>query len=187
MQPAMAAVNGKLFIAFNASTSPYYGAGTGSVIKLVYSPDGGQTWAPPVTAVTSTTAEPQHVLPSIATNSNGSSIALTYFKQLRSGRIAVDRVLGAAAQGTVSFGSPSSVAAPFDLPPTNVTVDPDLTLNFDSVIVPCYALGEYTATAWTAGGPAAAFGGGRQLFKEPPGGLLGGVHSQMDAFFAPIS
>ena len=187
-QPMAAAANGRLFIVINSSTNPTYGAGTGSAIRLLYSPDGGITWAPPVTVAPSTASEPQHIHPTISVDSSGSHLRVVYYVQGASGRIGVDAVAGTAGQGGVSFDKAVHVASPFDLPPTNITItaSPATTLNFDSVIAPCYALGEYLSAAQTDAGPVAAWGGDRQLFKEPPGALVSGVHRQPDVFFSQL-
>src|ERR1700687_1324230 len=71
-QPAAAASNGHLLIVFQSSTSPFLGDPTaGSEIKLLFSRDGGHSWAPSVTVAGSTTAEPQHVHPAIALDDQG--------------------------------------------------------------------------------------------------------------------
>ena len=184
-QPSAVAVNGKLFIAINSSTSPRYGAGTGSSIRLLYSPDGGTTWAPPLTVVPATASEPQHVMPALVGDPSGTRLQIVYYVQNASGRIGVDTVAGAAGADGVRFGAPTHVAAPFDLPPSNVTIDANLTLSYSGV-APCYSIGEYLGATWTRTGPVAAWGGARQLFKEPPGAIVSGVHTQEDVFYAPL-
>jgi hypothetical protein len=188
-QPATAAANGRLFIAINSSTSPTYGPGTGSAIQLLYSPDGGATWAAPVTIAAPSASEPQHVLPAITVDSSGTTVRVVYYAQDAGGHVSVQSAVGTVAAGGVSFGTPSQIAAPFDLPPTNITVSQNVgnpTYNYDSATAPCYALGEYLGATQTSAGAVAAWGGDRQLWKEPTGAIIGGVHRQEDAFFAPL-
>ncbi|MHB8671983.1 MAG: hypothetical protein ACYDAD_15730, partial [Acidimicrobiales bacterium] len=185
-QPVAAAANGRLFIALNSSTSSTYGDGTGSTIRLLYSPDGGQTWADPVTAAPSTPAQPQHVLPALTVDPTGTDVHIVYYTQGASSRIGVDSVNGTVGPAGVSFDRAANVAAPFDLPPTNITISPSTTLSYDSIALPCYALGDYTSAAQTTAGPVAAWGGDRQRFKEPPGALISGVHAQPDVFFGGL-
>ena len=188
-QPAAAAANGQLFIAYNASTSPHYGAGTGSEIRLLYSPDGGSTWSAPVVVAASSAAEPQHVLPALTVDPSGTHVAVVYYTQDASGRVRVDWAAGTATAGQVSFARPTQRFAPFDLPPTNITVSPDVnfpTFNYNVGEATCYGLGEYLSATQSTSGPIAAWGGDRQQWKEPPGAIISGVHAQQDAFFGPL-
>jgi hypothetical protein len=184
-QPAAAAVNGRLFIAVNSSTSPTYGAGTGSEIRLLYSPDGGTTWNRPVTVAPSTSTAPQHVLPAIMVDPSGSRVRIVDYVQAASGRIGVDSQTGTIGANGVSFAKPTQIASPFDLPPTNITISPTVTASYD-VTAPCYALGEYLGAAPESNGPIAAWGADRQLWKEPPGAIISGVHAQQDVFFGAL-
>jgi hypothetical protein len=183
-QPAAAAANGRLFIAYNTSTDPTFGAGTGSEIRLLYSPDGGTTWAAPVTVAASTSSDPQHIHPSLAVDAGG-KLHVIYYVQDSSGRLRVDGATGAVTGDHVTFEAPSHVSAgTFVMAPTNIPVSADTTLNFDSLPVSCYGIGEYASVAATiSGGAVAAWGDDRNLWKEPSGALLSGVHSQADVFF----
>jgi hypothetical protein len=182
-QPAAAAANGRLFIAFNSSTSPVFGAGTGSEIRLLYSPNGGASWAAPVTVAPSTASDVQHIHPAIALDP-ASNVHVIYYVQNASENLRVDGVTGTVTGDHVSFGPSSHVSVgTFDLTPSNITVSPDTTVNFDSVIVPCYDIGEYPSVAATSAGAIAAWGDSRNLWKEPDGALIAGTHSQADVFF----
>jgi hypothetical protein len=188
-QPAAAAVNGRLFIAINSSTSPTYGAGTGSQILLLYSPDGGTTWAAPITVAASTASDPQHFLPAATVDPTGSQVGVVYYVQDAGGEVSVESTTGTVGASSVSFGHPRQIASPFDLPPTNITVSPnvnDPTFNYDSVDPPCFGLGEYLSATRTSAGAVAAWGGDRQLWKEPPGAIISGVHRQQDVFFRAL-
>jgi photosystem II stability/assembly factor-like uncharacterized protein len=185
-QPAAAAAGGRLLISLNSSTSPTYGAGTGSEIRLLYSPDGGKTWAPPASVASSTSSDPQHFLPAITIDPSGSHVQVVYYDQNAAGKVSVDSQSGTVSGGGVSFAASRQLASPFDLPPTNITISPTVTASYDAVTVPCYAVGEYLSVTQTGAAPVAAWGGDRQLWKEPPGALIGGVHAQPDVFFGSL-
>jgi hypothetical protein len=188
-QPAAAAANGRLFIAIGSSTSPTFGAGTGSDIRLLYSPDGGATWTAPITVAASSASEPQHFHPAITVDPAGNTVRVVYYVQDASSRIRVDSAIGTVTDSGVTFGNASHVAAPFDLAPTNITVSQNLTdptFNYDSAAAACYGLGEYLGATQTSGGAVAAWGGDRQLFKEPAGAIIDGVHNQADVFFGQL-
>jgi hypothetical protein len=183
-QPTAAAANGRLFIALNTSTSPLYGAGTGSSIRLLYSPDGGASWATPLTVSPSTSSDVQHVHPALTADRTGSRITIAYYVQGSDERLRVDETPGTVVGDHVTLGAESHLSSSsFDLTPSNVTVTPTLTLNFDSEVVPCYSIGEYMSLAQTPAGPAGAWGDNRENWKEPAGALVSGVHAQPDVFF----
>lgn len=184
-QPAAAAINGRLFIALNSSTSPTYGAGTGSQIRLLYSPDGGTRWAPPTVVTPATKADPQHVLPAISIDPTGTRLTVIDYVQGAGGRIGVESWTGRLGAAGVGFGNRTQIAAPFDLPPTNITISPSVTVSYD-VVAPCYGVGEYPSVTQTPQGPAAAWGGDPQRWKEPPGAVISGEHAQQDVFFRAL-
>ena len=102
-QPSAAAVNGRLYMAINSSTSAEYGAGIGSTIRLLYSPDGGLTWAPPTTVAASTQSTPQHVLPAITVSRSGSQVSVVYYVQEASGMLHVSATSGDLTGNGVHF------------------------------------------------------------------------------------
>src|SRR5206468_3234234 len=69
-QPHAAAARGNFVFVVNSSTSPFFGAGTGSEIKAVFSRDGGVTWTSS-RVVSSTPADPQHVHPALVLSADG--------------------------------------------------------------------------------------------------------------------
>ncbi len=192
-QPSTTVFGGRVFIALNSSTSPILWDPTaGSQIRVIYSPDGGKTWADPLIAAPSTTADPQHVHPSIAVADFGGSAAVGYYVQqgnekLRT-EVATLKVTGNHLK--VQDRSPLSSVA-FDLTPSNVHLVPDPsadTINWDSAIVQCYDIGEYmsvnTPGFWDDDARAsAAWGDNRRSWTPPPGSLVPGVHPQADVFF----
>jgi hypothetical protein len=185
-QPNAAAANGRVLIVLNTSTSPTWGDGSGSAIRLLFSPDGGATWAAPVLVARSTTSEPQHFHPSITIDPSG-SVHVVFYTQEASGRIRVDAATGAVTRNTVVFGRDEHVSTgSWDLAPSNITVSAEVTTNFDSLVVPCYDAGEYLGVTSTTSGTFTAWGDDRKPWKEPDGSILSGVHAQPDVFSASV-
>jgi hypothetical protein len=91
------------------------------------------------------------------------------------------------AGNTVVFGRDKRVSTEaWDLTPSNITVSPNLTTNFDSLVVPCYDVGEYLGVTATTSGTFAAWGDDRKPWKEPDGSILSGVHAPPDVFSASL-
>ncbi len=187
-QPSTAVLDGQLFIAFNASTSAAVGdPESRSEIRLLFSPDGGATWADPVTVAAATDEDPQHVLPSLSIDERGKRVHVAYYVQQADERVRVDAAGGEVKDGTVRFdhdrARPVSSLA-FDLIPSNnpLPSPPFATANYD-VVAPCYDLGEYMATAVIDKYLLVAWGGDRNDWTSPPGSPAAGTHAQPDVFF----
>jgi hypothetical protein len=190
-QPSAAVLDGKVFIAFNASTSASAGdPESRSEIRLLFSRDGGATWADPVTVAAATEDDPQHVLPSLAIGDRGKEVQVAYYVQQADERVRVDLAVGEVEDGTVHFERDatrpvSSVA--FDLVPGNNPIPdpPFATVHYD-VVAPCYDLGEYLTTAVVDDDLLIAWGDDRNNWTSPPGSPAAGPHSQPDVFFMRI-
>jgi hypothetical protein len=186
--PALAAQNGRLVIVLATSTNGMRGdpASQAQVIAL-YSNDGGHSWFPPIAVATPDTADPQHFMPACALTPDGNTLYVGYYVQQSNEQVRTDlatlQVLDSGLQFQGRQGL-SSVA--FDLEPNNVpspfnTWD---TINFDQIIKPGYALGEYMGVAVDANGtPIAAWGDSRNSWTSPANGLYPGTHPQTDVFF----
>jgi hypothetical protein len=192
-QPTAAAADGRLLIAFNSSTSPSYGdPSSGSEIHLLYSPDGGRQWAPPLVVASSTSADPQHAMPSIALDADDHRAFVAYYVQQSDERFRTDvaavRVTGrrVALEGTYPLGDTA-----FDLAPTNIpwptAADPFATTSYDQAS-PCYDLGDYMSVAVDRSGEVrAAWGDDRRKWTGPPGSPAPYTHSQPDVFFGRLA
>jgi hypothetical protein len=131
-----------------------------------------------MTVAASTASDPQHFQPAITVDPTGSQVSVVYYVQGASGKISVERTTGTVGAGGVSFGKPHQLASPFDLPPTNITVSSNVnepTFNYHVGAAPCYGLGEYLSATQTSNSTVAAWGGDRQLWKEPPSAIIGGA------------
>ena len=83
----------------------------------------------------------------------------------------------------------SSERCRFDLEPNNIPspfppLKSEDTINFDQLIKPGYALGEYMGVATDANGnPMASWGDSRNSWTSPANGFYPGTHPQTDVFF----
>jgi hypothetical protein len=190
-QPSAAAANGRLFIAFNSSTSPFFGdPNSRSEIRLLASPDGGRTVFGPFTVAAATDLDPQHVLPAISVDKDGERVSVAYYVQQADGRIRVDLTTGKIGRGGRRFRATSPArlsGVAFDLIPSN-NPSPNafsafLTTNYDRAVSPCYNLGEYLAITQEEEGVLAAWGDNRNTWTSPAGSPAVGPHAQPDVFF----
>jgi hypothetical protein len=189
-QPSMAAVAGRLFIAYNASTSPIFGDPTSrSEIRLLFSPNGGGTWLNPLTVAKATDASPQHVHPAISTDLVGARVTVGYYVQQADGKLRTEAVSGIAvnnrtdvtllAQQTRSL-SPASELIPSNNPTPQLGAN--TSTNYDRTIRPCYDIGEYMAATDSLDGTVFAFGDNRNTWTSPPQSPAAGTHTQPDVF-----
>jgi hypothetical protein len=192
-QPATAVVNGRVFVALNASSSPTFGdPNSTSSILLLFSPDGGATWQGPFTVAAASAAQPQHVHPSITVDRLGLRVTVGYYSQLASGQLRFDAasalVVGVRKALVVGLHN-TAVGPAFDLIPSNIPIptaaNPNLTTNYDRTIRPCYDIGEYQSATRTLDDRAIlAWGDNRNSWTSPPQSPAAGTHSQPDVFAA---
>ena len=189
-QPAIAARDGVVYLAWNTSTSPAFGDPNGtSVIKFMRSDDGGSTWTPAVQV--NPPGDPQHIHPSLSIGDNPQSVHVSYYTQHGDGTLDLDmanshdRGASFLADRTVRVSS-----MPFALPPTNIPVptksNPFGTTNYDRNIAQCYALGEYQSNRSANGNVYVLWGDTRNTITQPVNSLdpiSGQKHPQEDVFF----
>ena len=192
IQPAFAARNGVLYMAWNNSSSPFFGDPTSeSNILFVRSDDGGNTWTSAIQVNPSVGNDVMHVLPSLTLDAaNPQNVHVSYYTQHADGTVDVDlanshdRGASFPANRTVRLTSTS-----FVLPPTNVTLNANTTTNYDRTIRPCYALGEYQGVSANNGSVYAVWGDARNLVTQPVNALdpiSGQTHTQEDVFFQKV-
>jgi hypothetical protein len=194
LQPAIAARNGELYLAWSNSTSLAFGSQTAnSNILFVGSADGGKTWTAPTIVNPVVAGDIQHVLPSLAIDQDPNDVHVTYYTQHSNGSIDLD--MANSHDGGASFPTDRTIrvtSTSFDLPPTNIplTNGPNFTAtNYDREIAVCYALGEYQSVTAASGNVYAAWGDMRNLITEPVNSLdpiSGQTHSQEDVFFQKV-
>lgn len=192
IQPAFAARNGVLYMAWNNSSSPFFGdPSSESNILFVRSDDGGNTWTAPIQVNPSVGSDVMHVLPSLTLDaSNPQNVHISYYTQHADGTVDVDlanshdRGNSFPANRTARLTSSS-----FVLPPTNVTLNATTTTNYDRTIRPCYALGEYQGVSANNGSVYAVWGDARNTVMQPVNALdpiSGQTHTQEDVFFQKV-
>lgn len=195
IQPAFAASNGRLFLAYNSSDSPFFGdPSSGSNILLVTSKDGGNTWSGPRQVNPSVGGEPRHVYPAIAIGDGGESADVTFYTQHTDGSVDVDLVSVRQDDGKVELSYATRITdQSFDLVPSNIPIPtaalPFRTTNFDRNIVACYDLGEYIGLFNNDGKVYATWGDNRNLVTQPVNALdpiSGQTHPHADTFFQSI-
>jgi hypothetical protein len=195
LQPALAARNGTLYLAWSNSTSPFFGDPTGkSNILFVRSTDGGNTWTAPIQVNPTGTSDKHHVLPSLAIDNDPNSVHVSYYTQNANETVDVD--VANSHDGGASFPSNRTVrvtSISSNLPPTNIPIpsaaQPFATTNYDRQIQQCYALGEYQSVTTANGSVYVGWGDMRNLVTEPTNPLdpiSGQTHSQEDVFFQQL-
>ena len=196
-QPAAAAFNGRLFIALQSSTSKFFSDATaGSEINVLYSPDGGVTWAPPFKVAPSTSSDPQHVRPAVALTQNGNRLLVSFYVQQIDERFRTD-IASLHVDGNhlrlEAIENLSSTA--FNFPPSNNPLpqpgDPFLTVNYDLNEGTCHVFGEYQSIGVSQNGDdsgpiVAAWTDLRRSWTSPSDSLAPGTHSQPDVFSARV-
>jgi hypothetical protein len=196
-QPAAAAFGGKLFIALHSSTSKFYSDPTaGSEINVLYSGDGGVTWAPPFKLAPSTSSDLHHVNPAVALTQNGNRLLVSYYVQQFDERLRTD-IARLHVDGNYlrvdATGNLNSTAS--NLPPSNnprpQLDDPYVTVNYDLVEGTCHVLGEYQSIGVSQNGDGsgpivAAWTDLRRSWTSPSDSVAPGTHSQPDVFSARV-
>lgn len=189
-QPAIAARNGVVYLAWNTSTSPSFGDPNGtSNIMFMRSDDGGSTWSAAVQV--NPPGDPHHIHPSLSISDNPQSVHVSYYTQHADGTLDLD-MANSHDRGT-SFLADRTVrvsSMPFALPPTNIPI-PNAsnrfgTTNYDRNIAQCYALGEYQSNRSENGNVYVLWGDTRNTIVQPVNPLdpISGLrHPQEDVFF----
>ena len=192
-QPAFAARNGVLYLAWSQSTSPFFGdPAAGSNVFFVRSTDGGVSWTAPIQANPTTGADVQHVLPSLAIDNDPNDVHVAYYTQHGDESVDVDLANSHDRGNSFPAGRTLRVTSTnFALPPTVVRLGagPTPTTNYDRLIVSGYSLGEYLSVASANGTVYALWGDCRNNVTEPVNALSplsGQTHSQQDAFFQAV-
>jgi hypothetical protein len=189
-QPAIAARNGVVYLAWNTSTSPSFGDPNGtSNIMFIRSDDGGSTWSAAVQV--NPPGDPHHIHPSLSISDNPQSVHVSYYTQHADGTLDLDmanshdRGASFLADRTVRVSS-----MPFALPPTNIPIPTASnrfgTTNYDRNIAQCYALGEYQSNRSENGNVYVLWGDTRNTIVQPVNPLdpISGLrHPQEDVFF----
>ncbi len=124
LQPALAARNGVVYLAWSNSTSLSFGdPASHSNILFLRSDDGGQSWTGPIQVNPSSASDPQHVLPALAIDEDPNGVHVLYFTQHADESVDVDLANSHDRGGSFPANRTLHVtSAPFVLPPSNVPI-----------------------------------------------------------------
>ena len=194
LQPAIAARNGNLYLAWNNSSSLILGDPSAkSNILFIGSHDGGKTWSPVKTVNPVVADDIHHVFPALALDQDSNDVHISYYTQ--HGNRTIDLDMANSHDGGDTFPAGRTVrvtSTSFDLPPTNIrlTDAPSFaSTHYDRLIQQCYALGEYQSVVTANGSVYSAWGDMRNLITQPVSPLdpiSGQIHSQEDVFFQKV-
>jgi len=195
VQPAVAARNGVVYLAWSNSSSLSFGDPTShSNILFMRSDDGGQSWTGPIQVNPSSAGDVQHVLPALTIDEDPNGVHVLYFSQHSNESVDVD--LANSHDRGETFPANRTVhvtSAPFVLPPSNVPIpsalQPFSTSNYDRQIAQCYALGEYPSVASANGTVHTLFGSAHNTITEPVNPLdplSGQKHTKMDVVYQKV-
>jgi hypothetical protein len=195
LQPATAARNNVVYLAWSNSTSLAFGdLNGGSNVLFIRSDNGGATWTGPVAVNPDNTGDKHHVLPALAIDQDPNDVHVTYYTQHSNNTIDLD--MANSHDRGASFPPDRAArvtSTSFDLPPTNIPIptaaQPFATTNYDRQIQPCYALGESQSVTSANGSVYASWGDMRNLLTEPVDALnpiSGQTHPQEDVFFQKV-
>lgn len=190
LQPAAAARNGVVYLAWSNSASNIFGSSAGSNVWFIRSNDGGQSWFGPVEVNPAVDADMHHVLPSLAIDNDPQSVHISYYTQHTDSSIDLDMANSHDRGNTFPAGRTLRVTqTSFHLPPTNIPLSnaPDFrATNYDRQIAVCYALGEYQGITTANGSVYVGWGDMRNELTEPVNALdpiSGQTHPEEDVFF----
>ncbi len=191
LQPAAAARNGIVYLAWSNSASLVFGSSEGSNVWFIRSDDGGQTWNAPVTVNPAT--DKHHVLPSLAIDQDPNGVHISYYTQHADASTDLDMANSRDRGDTFPTDRTVRVTGTSsNLPPTNIplTNAPSFSAtNYDRQIAVCYALGEYQSVTSDNGSLSVAWGDNRNLLTEPVNPLdpiSGQTHPEEDVFFQKV-
>jgi hypothetical protein len=192
-QPAFAARNGVLYLAWSNSTSRFFGdPSAGSNVFFIRSGDGGATWSAPIQVNPSNVLDVHHVHPSLAIANSPNSVHIAYLTQHSDESVDVDMANSQDSGTTFPIDRTVRLTSTnFVLPPTviRLTRNPVPTTNYDRLINSAYSLGEYISVTAENGSVYALWGDARNSVTEPVNPLnpiSGLTHSQQDVFFQQV-
>jgi hypothetical protein len=191
IQPAFAARNGVLYLAWSNSTSPIFGDPNGrSNILFIRSDNGGLTWSIPIQVNPVVASDVHHVLPSLAIDVDPNDVHIAYYTQHADGTVDVD-LANSRDQGNSFIDSRTLrvTSTSFALAPTNIRLTNTASTNYDRTIAPCYMLGEYLGARSANGAVHVLWGDGRNTVTQPVNPLdpiSGQTHSQEDVFYQKV-
>lgn len=191
IQPAFAARDGFLYLAWSNSTSPFFGDPNGqSNIMFVRSDNGGLTWTTPIQVNPAVASDVHHVLPSLTLDTDPNDVHIAYYSQHADGTVDVD-MANSRDRGNSFLDSRTLrvTSTSFGLAPSNSRLTANTSTNYDRTIQPCYVLGEYMSAKAANGAVHVLWGDGRNTVMQPVNALdpiSGQTHPQTDVFYQKV-
>ena len=189
LQPAAAARNGIVYLAWSNSQSLIYGSSAGSDVWYMRSDDGGQTWNSAIVANPVVNTDQHHVLPSLAIDTDPNDVHISYYTQHTDATVDLDMANSHDRGDTFPVNRAVRVTSTSSaLPPTNIPLSNAPAFNatsYDRQIAVCYALGEYQSVTSSNGSVYVGWGDDRNQLTEPVNVLnpiSGQTHSEQDVF-----
>jgi hypothetical protein len=193
LQPAVAARNGIVYLAWSNSQSLFYGSSAGSDILYLRSDDGGDTWTAPIVANPTVSTDKHHVLPSLTIDTDPNDVHISYYTQHTDTSVDLDMANSHDRGGsfpvnrTVRVTSTSSALPPTNIPLSNAPAF-DAT-NYDRLVAVCYGVGEYQSVTSSDGAVYVGWGDDRNQLTEPANALnpiSGQTHPEQDVFVQKV-
>jgi hypothetical protein len=189
LQPAAAARNGIVYLAWNNSQSLTFGSAAGSDVWYMRSDDGGETWTPAIIANPVVSTDTHHVLPSLAIDTDPNDVHISYYTQHTDATVDLDMANSHDRGDTFPVNRAVRVTSTSSaLPPTNIPLSNAPAFNatnYDRQIAVCYGLGEYQSVTSSNGSVYVAWGDDRNQLTEPVNALnpiSGQTHPEQDVF-----
>ena len=195
VQPATAARNNVIYLAWSNSTSLAFGDPTGgSNVLFVRSNDGGSTWTSPIMVNPDVSTDLHHVMPALAIDTDANDVHVSYYTQHVNRTVDLDMANSHDRGATFPVDRTVRVTSTSgNLPPTNIPIptasNPFAATNYDRQIAVCYALGEYQSVTSANGTVYVGWGDTRNTITEPVNALdpiSGQTHAQQDVLFQKI-
>jgi hypothetical protein len=143
LQPAAAARNGIVYLAWSNSQSLIYGSSAGSDVWYMRSDDGGQTWNSAIVANPVVNTDQHHVLPSLAIDTDPNDVHISYYTQHIDDTVDLDMANSHDRGDTFPMNRAVRVTSTSSaLPPTNIPLSNAPAFNatnYDRQIAVCYA------------------------------------------------
>jgi hypothetical protein len=196
VQPAFAARNGLLYLAWAVSTSPLVGdANSHSNIMFIRSDDGGVSWTAPIQVNPTLSTDIHHILPTLTIDEDPNDVHIAYYTQHIDGSVDVD-MANSHDRGN-SFPENRTIrltSTPSALPPSNIRISAPsgnnyFTENYDRNWPSCFSLGEYISARSANGKIYVLWGDARNTLTHPVNPLdplSGQTHPQQDVFFQAV-
>lgn len=196
VQPALAARDGVVYLAWSASTSETFGdPESGANIFFMRSDDGGQTWTDPVQVNPTIGDNKRHVLPALTIGENPNDVYIAYYTQHADGTVDVDLASSHNRGATFPERRVRRISnESTTLPPTNTPLSPPdgpryNTVNYDRLLRPCYSLGEYLSVREKNGVVHVLWANSRNSVTHPVNPLdpfSGQTHPQQDVLYQRV-